>query len=67
VTDVLLSDALFLDQYPSWSQRDLDDADQTLVEHLSTIAYEKAVRAKEQADQAEREAWAARARSRLQH
>jgi hypothetical protein len=65
VTDWSLSDALFLNGHPSWSQRDLDEADQDVVDYLSAISRETALEAQRQNRQAEREQAAAAHRSRL--
>ena len=64
VIDHTLSDAFFLASHPSWSQRDLMEADQDLIDYLSAIQHEGAVHSKEQSDNAQREAWAASNRAR---
>jgi hypothetical protein len=47
VTDFTMSDAIFLSLRPSWSQADLDSADQDIVDLLSAIDYERSVQSQE--------------------
>jgi hypothetical protein len=47
VTDFTMSDAIFLSLRPSWSQTDLDSADQDIVDLLSAIDYERSVQSQE--------------------
>jgi hypothetical protein len=65
VTDRALADALFLVAHPSWSQRDLDETDQDIIDHLAVIDREAAANAREERLKAEREHAAAAHRSRL--
>ena len=65
IADHTLSDALFLSAHPSWSQRDLNEADQDIVDYLSAIQLETAKRSREEHAQAFREREATRIRSNL--
>lgn len=56
---------MFLAAHPSWSQHDLDTADQDIVDRLQLISHEQAVHTKREADRAERERKAAMQRARL--
>lgn len=60
-----MADALFLHSHPSWSQRDLDTADQDLIDLLGAIQYEAAKASQKQSLQAAREGRAASARARM--
>jgi hypothetical protein len=42
-----MSDAIFLSLRPSWSQADLDSADQDIVDLLSAIDYERSIQSQE--------------------
>ena len=64
-SDLTLADAFFLDNHPTWSQRDLDEADQDVLDHLAAIARESGAVAREKNLQAAREQAAAVHRSRL--
>ena len=63
MTDRTLSDSFFLSAHPAWSQRDLDETDQDVVDYLSAIQHEGAKHAQQLSYQAQREAAAARART----
>jgi hypothetical protein len=65
VTDQTMADALFLHTHPEWSQRDLDEADQDIVDLLSAIQYEGARRSSENGLQAAREQMNASHRARI--
>ena len=65
MTDHTLSDALFLTAHPTWSQRDLDEADQDIVDLLSAIQHESAEHAQQVSYQAQRESAAASHRARI--
>jgi len=60
-----MSDALFLAAHPSWSHRDLMEADQDIIDLLAAIQYEGAMHSQREAQQHEREAAAANHRARL--
>lgn len=65
MTDHRLGDAFFLSAHPSWSQRDLDTAEQDIVDYLSAIQLESARHSQQQRLQASREQWAARNRAKV--
>lgn len=65
MTDRGLQDAFFLVAHPSWSQRDLDDADQDIVDYLSAIQHEGALESERQRQKAERESAASAHRASL--
>ena len=65
MTDHTLLDALFLTAHPTWSQRDLDEADQDIVDLLSAIQHESAQHSRQQDQQARMEAAAASHRARI--
>jgi hypothetical protein len=65
VTDHRLGDAFFLSAHPSWSQHDLDTAEQDIVDYLSAIQHEQARHSQQERLQSQREQWAARNRVRV--
>ena len=65
VRDFRLADAMTLSEHPAWSQRDLDEMDQDVLDHLDLIRHEQAAekqRAEQLAEHERRAAEAARRR-----
>ena len=57
-------DAMILSEHPTWSQRDLDETDQDILDHLDLIRHEQASQARREQQMAEHQARAAQATQR---